>query len=98
MRRNLFLDNPQPTMPVSSIPPILNSASNPPYQEVSDEFWSQSHELLDKVRSNSSLTITRVSTGSPIETSESQSPEFFEAPEDVTLNIETAPVQAICLQ
>ena len=95
MRRNLFLDNPQPTMPVSSIPPILNSASNPPYQEVSDEFWSQSHELLDKVMTNSSLTVTRVSAGSPIEASQSQSPGLFEAPTHAPLHLETAPVLAM---
>ena len=47
--------------------------------------------------SNSSLTVTRVSTGSPIETTQSQSPELIEAPEKVTSNIETAPVQVMPL-
>ena len=38
VRKNIFVDNPQPTMPVSSTPPIQNSVSNPPHQEVSDKF------------------------------------------------------------
>ena len=50
---------------------------------------------FDKVMYNSSLTVTRVSTGSPIEKTESQSPGLVEAPEKVTSNIETTPVQAI---
>ena len=45
--------------------------------------------------SNSSLTVTRVSTGSPIETTQSQSPKLIEAPEKVTSNTETTPAQAI---
>ena len=36
-----------------------------------------------------------MSTGSPIETTQSQSPELIEAPEKVTSNTETTPVQAI---
>ena len=47
--------------------------------------------------SNSSLTVSRVSAGSPIETTQSQSPELIEAPEKVTSNTETTPVQAILL-
>ena len=35
-----------------------------------------------------------MSTGSPIETSKSQSPDLFEAPQKLTLNIENAPVPA----
>ena len=80
MRRTLVVGNSQPTMPVSSTPPIQNPVSNLPYQEVSDKFWSQSQELLEKVMTNSSLTVTRASTGSPIETYQSQSPDMFEAP------------------
>ena len=50
---------------------------------------------MDRVQSNSSLNVTRVSAGSPIETTQSQSPELIEAPEKVTSNTETAPVQAM---
>ena len=82
-------------MPVSSTPPIQNPVSNPPYQEVSDEFWSHSQELLDKVMTNSSLTVTRVFTGSPIETYQSQSPNLFEVLTQVPLHLETAPVLAM---
>ena len=81
-------------MPVSTTPPIQSPVSNPPYQEVSDKFWSQSDKLLDKVRSNKSLTVTRVSTGSPIETPQSQSPGVLEAPTQVPFHLRTAPVLA----
>ena len=50
----------------STLPPKI-SDSNPPYHEVSDKIWTQSNELLDKVKSNSSLNITKVSTGSLID-------------------------------
>ena len=95
VRRNIFVDNPYSTMPVSSTPPIQSPVSNPPYQEVSDEFYSQSDDLLDKVMSNRSLTVTRVSTGSPIETYQSQSPSLLEAPTQVPLHLRTAPVLAM---
>ena len=53
VRRTLFVDNSQPTMPVSSTPPIQNPVSNPLFLEVSDKFWSLFQELLDKVIPNS---------------------------------------------
>ena len=71
------MDNSQPTMPVSSTPPIQNPVSNPLFLEVSDEFWSLSQGLLDKVITNSFLN---VSTGSPIEIYQSQSPDLVEIP------------------
>ena len=70
------MGNSQPTMPVSSTPPIQNPVSNPLFLEVSDEFWSLSQGLLDKVITNSFLN---VSTGS-IEIYQSQSPDLVEIP------------------
>ena len=52
--------------PVSSTLPPKIPASNPPYHEVSDRIRTESDELLDRVLSNSSLTVIRVFTGSPI--------------------------------
>ena len=43
---------------------------------------------------NSSLTVTTVSTGSSIEASQSQSPGLLEAPTQVPLHLRTAPVLA----
>ena len=89
------MGNSQPTMPVSSTPPIQNPVSNPPYQEVSEEFWSQSQESFEKLMTNSSLKVTRVSIGSLIETYQSQSPDLFKAPTKVPLDMETIPVLAM---
>ena len=71
------MGNSQPTMPVSSTPPIQNPVSNPLFLEVSDKFWSFSLELLDKFIFNSFLDM---STGSSIEIYQSQSPDLVEIP------------------
>ena len=88
------MDNPYSSNPVSTTPPIPDSVSEPS-QQVSDNFWSQTTELLDRVKSRSSITITKVSSGSPIEKSASQSRDLAEAPEKETLTNETASVYAI---
>ena len=79
--------------PVSDSPPIQNLGSESS-QEVSDEFWSQTTELLDRVKASGSITVTKVSTGSQIEKSASQSPVLAEAPEKVTSSLKTASVHA----
>ena len=48
---------------VSDSPPIQNVVSESS-QEVSDDFWSQTTQLLERVKANGSITITKVSTGS----------------------------------
>ena len=63
VRKSIFVDeNPDTSNPVSSTLPPKIPASNPTYHKVSDEIWTKSDELLDRVLSNSSLTVTRVST------------------------------------
>ena len=66
MRDNIFRDISQSFNPVSETPPIQDSGSEPS-QEVPDKFWSQTTELLDRVKSSGSITVTKVSTGSEIE-------------------------------
>ena len=58
-------------------------------------FWTPSDVLLEKVLSNSSISVTRVSTGSKIETQKSQSPAKVEVPLKETSNNETTYVQVI---
>ena len=48
---------------------------------------------MDRIAASSSISITKVSTGSPIETS-SQSPVLDEAPEKVTSPLKTTAVHA----
>ena len=83
-----------PNFVSSTLPPKI-PASNPPYHEVSDKIWTDSDELLDRFLSNSSLTVTRVSTGSPIMIQKSQSPENVEVLPEETSDNETANVQVI---
>ena len=80
MRENISRDNSHSSNPVSATPPIQNSGSEPS-QEVPDGFWCQTTELLDRVKSSGSLTVTKVSSGSPIEKSASQSPDWAEVPQ-----------------
>ena len=82
VRDNIFRDISQ-SSPVSDTPQIQNLGSESS-QEVPDKFWSQATELLDKVKSSGSITVTKVPTGSQIEKSASQSPVLAEAPEKVT--------------
>ena len=79
--------------PVSDFPPIQNLGSKSS-QKFSDEFWFQTSELLDRVKASGSITVTKVSTGSQIEKSASQSPVLAEAPEKVTSSLKTASVHA----
>ena len=79
--------------PVSDSPPIQNLGSESS-QGVPVGFWSQTTEILDRVTARGSITITKVSTGSQIEMSASQSPVLAEAPEKVTSSLKTASVHA----
>ena len=83
MKESIFIDNSHLSTPVSATPLIQDSGSNPS-QEVPDEFWSQTTELLERVKSSGSITVTKVSTGSPIEKSASQSPDLAKVPEEET--------------
>ena len=49
---------------------------------------------MDRVKSSGSITVTKVSTGSQIEKSASQSPVLAEAPEKVTSSLKTTAVHA----
>ena len=49
---------------------------------------------MDRVKSRGSITVTKVSKGSQIEKSASQSPVLAEAPEKVTSSLKTASVHA----
>ena len=89
MKENISKSISQSTVPDS--PPIQNLVSESP-QEVLDDIWSQTTQLLERVKASGSITITKVSTGSQIENS--QSPVLAEASEKVTSPIETTSVQA----
>ena len=78
----------------STLPPKV-SDSTPPFCKVSDKIWTPSNDLWKKVLSNSSISVTRVSTGSTIETQKSQSPEKVQVPLQEPSNNETTYVQVI---
>ena len=90
VKENIFNSISQ-SNPVPASPPIQNLGSESS-QEVSDDIWSQTTELLERVKASGSITITKVSTGSQIE--KSQSPVLAEASEKVTSSIKTASVHA----
>ena len=82
MKENIFKGISQ-SDPVSDSPPIQNLGSESS-QEVPNKFWSQATEILDKITASGSISVTKVSTGSQIEKSSSQSPVLDEAPVKVT--------------
>ena len=90
VKENIFNSISQ-SNPVPDSPPIQNVVSESS-QEVSDDIWSQTTQLLERVKASGSITITKVSTGSQIE--KSQSPVLAEASEKVTSPIKTTSVQA----
>ena len=92
VKGNIFKDISQ-SDPVSDSPPIQNLGSEFS-QELPVEFWSQATEILDRITASGSISVTKVSTGSQIEKSSSQSPVLAEAPEKVTSPLKTTFVHA----
>ena len=89
VKENISKSISQSTVPDS--PPIQNVVSESS-QEVSEDIWSQTTQLLERVQASGSITITKVSTGSQIVNS--QSPVLAEAADKVTSPIETPSVEA----
>ena len=76
---------------VSDSPPTQGIVPESSTQD-SEDIWSKTTQILDRVKASGEITITKVSTGSQIVNS--QSPALAEAAEKVPSTIETPYVQA----